>query len=281
MTALAACLAAVCVALLVWAMHGWVARTLVRYRQAFTSEASMRLGELFLFIDPGRLWALNVLLCVSTALAVYAWSAHPALAAASALAALRLPRFWTARLRRARLARFDAQLPDMLLTLASGLKAGASVPVVLRSLVEQAEPPLSQEFGLMLREQRIGVPLEQALVNLHGRVPSDATALVVAALRVASLTGGNLSETLERIAATLRATLHLQGRIGALTAQGRMQAWVMGALPPLLLFGLDRLEPQTMAVLWHTPAGWCVLALVGTLEVLGMILIRRIVDIEV
>ena len=281
MIALAACMAAACAALAVWTLHGWAARTLVRYRQAFTSEASVRLGELFLFIDPARLWMLNVALCASAAVGIYAWTAHPVLAAAAALAALRLPRVCTARLRRARLARFDAQLPDMLLTLASGLKAGASVPVVLRSLVEQAEPPLSQEFGLMLREQRLGVPFEQALVNLHARVPSDATALVVGALRVASLTGGNLSETLERIAATLRATLHLQGRIAALTAQGRMQAWVMGALPPLLLLGLDRLEPETMAVLWHTPAGWSVLVLIGALEILGMVLIRRIVDIEV
>jgi len=273
--------AAACAALLVWLAWGWAALAMARYRQAFTSQARLRLGELFLFIDPARLWMLNVLLCLGAAGAAYAWSGHPAPAMAAAAAALAAPRAATARLRRARLRRFDAQLPDMLLTLASGLKAGASVPVVLRALVGQAEPPLSQEFGLMLREQRLGVPFEQALLRLQERVPSDATALVVATLRVAGTTGGNLAETLERIAATLRATLHLQGRITALTAQGRMQAWVMGALPLLLMVALQGLEPDTMQVLWDSPAGWSVLALVAVLETLGMVLIRRIVDIEV
>jgi len=100
-------------------------------------------------------------------------------------------------------------------------------------------------------------------------------------LRIAAQTGGNLADTLERIAATLRARAQLQGRVQALTAQGRMQAWVLAALPPLLLLALDRLEPDIMATLWHTPLGWGVLATVVVLEVLGVVWIRRIVRIDV
>ena len=80
---------------------------------------------------------------------------------------------------------------------------------------------------------------------------------------------------------TLRARLHLQGRIQALTAQGRMQAWVVACLPPLLALVLDRLEPEAMAALWHTPLGWSVLAAIVVLESLGIYLIRRIVAIDV
>ncbi len=133
----------------------------------------------------------------------------------------------------------------------------------------------------MLQEQRMGLSFEAALSNLGARLPSQGTALVVSALRVAMHSGGNLSETLERIASTLRARLYMQGRIRALTSQGRMQAWVMAALPLLLALVLDYLDPDAMALLWHTPMGWAVMAVVLLLETGGMLLIRRIVAIDV
>jgi tight adherence protein B len=184
-------------------------------------------------------------------------------------------------LRRRRLLRFERQLPAALMSLAGGLSAGASLAVALKHIVEQSEAPLSQEFGLMLREQRLGVTFSAALEHLHERVPSEATVLVTAALRVAAQTGGNLAEALERIADTLRSRLLLQGKIRALTAQGRMQAWIVGALPVLLALVLNRLEPEAMAVLWSTPMGWTVLAVVLLLETTGVLMIRRIVNIDI
>src|SRR5690606_28683828 len=156
-----------------------------------------------------------------------------------------------------------------------------SVTTALRHIVDHSEAPLAQEFGLMLREQRLGVSFDTALANLSGRVPSEASALVAAALRVAAHTGGNLAETLDGIARTLRERLQLQGKVRALTAQGRLQAWIMGGLPLLLMWVLDRMEPDAMAVLWHTPPGWAVLAVMAVLETAGVVLIRRIVDIDI
>ena len=122
---------------------------------------------------------------------------------------------------------------------------------------------------------------DEALEHLNMRMPAESTLLVVAAMRIAARTGGNLAEALDSIAHTLQARLRLQGRVQALTSQGRLQAWIMGALPLLLLAVLDWLEPDAMAPLWHTPQGWAVLALVATLEVLGLWLIRRIVQVDV
>ena len=112
-------------------------------------------------------------------------------------------------------------------------------------------------------------------------MPGEGTQLLVSALIIALHTGGNLAETLERIGHTLRARLHLLGRIDALTAQGRMQAWVMAGLPVFLGLVLTALEPDAMQVLWHTPLGWGVLTLVGVLEISGIFLIRKIVRIQV
>jgi len=271
----------VCTALLTWlACHDGL-RILARRRAAFTTQAHARLGELFLFINPGRVWTLSLALCVVVALTAIALTGSLILAVVAASAALMLPRCLSIRWRRQRLKRFDAQLPDTLAALAAALRAGVALPGALRVIASESDAPLAQEFGLMLREQRLGVPFEDALANLHTRMPTQGTALVVAVLRIAAQTGGNLADTLERIAATLRARSQLQGRVQALTAQGRMQAWVLAGLPPLLLLALTRLEPDTMAALWHTPLGWGVLATVVVLEALGVVWIRRIVTIDI
>ena len=99
-------------------------------------------------------------------------------------------------------------------------------------------------------------------------------------MRIAAQTGGNLAEALESIAQTLRAQLQLQAKLRALTSQGRLQAWIVGALPLLLLAVLDRLEPEIMRLLWHTPMGWGVLAIIAVLETAGVVLIRRIIRID-
>jgi len=278
---LALALAAAAAATLGWRAQAWLGPALQRYRQVYTQEAGVRLGELFLFVDPSQVWFAAVLCATGASLLAWAATQSALAAVVAAVLALRAPGRLVAGLRARRLQRFERQLPPALMSLAGGLAAGASLAVALRHIVEQSDAPLSQEFGLMLREQRLGVPFAQALDGLQQRVPSEATVLVAAALRVASQTGGNLAEALERIADTLRARLMLQGKVRALTAQGRMQAWIVGALPVLLALALDRLEPQAMAVLWRTPLGWSVLAVVAVLEIAGVFLIRRIVDIDI
>ena len=133
----------------------------------------------------------------------------------------------------------------------------------------------------MLREQRLGVTLEQSLNNLARRMPTQTTTLVVSAMRIAVETGGGLAETLERTSHTIRSRLQMEGKIRALTAQGKMQAWVVGLLPLFLMFILNKMEPEAMGELWHTPLGWGVLAVIAFLEVMGVYVVRKIVTIDV
>jgi tight adherence protein B len=104
---------------------------------------------------------------------------------------------------------------------------------------------------------------------------------LVAAMRIANETGGGLAETLERTAATLRSQHAMELKIRALTAQGKLQAWVVGLLPVFLLGVLTRLEPDAMAQLWTTRLGWGVLVSVLVMEFIGVVLIRRIVAIDI
>ncbi|RBL87928.1 pilus assembly protein [Streptomyces cavourensis] len=272
--------AMVCVMVLAWQAQSWFTPALRRYRELYTQEAGVRLSELFLFIDPAQLWMAAIAGAVLVATVAFAATASGIIAAVTGLAALRAPRMLVDGLRRRRARRFEQQLPMALLMLASALRAGVALTTGLRHMVDQGAAPLAQEFGLMLREQRLGVPWDQALENLNVRMAADSTSLVVAAMRIAAQTGGNLAEALESIAQTVRARLQLQAKLRALTSQGRMQAWIVGALPLLLLAVLDRLEPEIMGLLWRTPLGWAVLAIVVVLETAGVLLIRRIVRID-
>lgn len=271
----------IAVAVVCWFGQKWSAAAYARYRNAFKKEASERLSEFFVFLDPAQLWVANLALCGAAALVAYAVSAQLWLAAGAGAIVLIAPQYTIRRLRRRRLRDFDAQLPDLLLALSGALRAGAGIQAGLRLIVQQSPAPLAQEFGLMLRQQRMGVSFEQALASLYQRMPTEGAGLVVSSLKIAAQTGGNLAETLDRIATTLRARLHLLGRIHALTSQGRLQAWIMACLPMILAAILHYIDPDSMEVLWGTPAGWLVLGLIAVLEAAGIIAIRRIVDIQV
>ena len=182
-----------------------------------------------------------------------------------------------ARIRR-RASMFERQLSVALPMLSSSLRAGAALNTALRHLAENGEAPLSGAWPAAMSSGWASP--DEALARLEQRVPSEATALTAAALRIATRSGGNLAEALDRIADTLRARSQLQARLRALTSQGRMQAWIVGALPVLLLAVLYLLEPAIMNLLWRTPAGWGVLALLAALETAGVVLIRRIARID-
>ncbi len=267
--------------MLAWALADIATLGFLRYRRVFTEHTRFGLRELFLFVEPEKLFVLNLgfmLLCAVVVLALTSsWSAAMLAGAVCAW----LPRQALRVLRQRRMDALEQQLPDALLMWAGALRSGVGLSQALAQYVQDAVPPLTQELDLVLREQRIGVSLDEALDNLGQRVPLQSVTLVVSAMRVATETGGPLTEALERSSATLRNKLLMEGKIRALTAQGRLQAWVVGCLPLALLAALQRLEPQAMELLYHSPVGWATLVVVGLLELGGVWLIRRIVAIDV
>lgn len=271
----------VLVAVLSWFLQKSLGQAYARYRAAFKKEATQRMSEFFLFLDPAQLWFANVMVCALLIGLVYIGTGSVWISGGAGTLALVAPQYSIKQLKRRRLQHFDEQLPDLLQALAGALRAGSGVQSALRHIVAQSPAPLAQEFGLMLREQRMGVSFEQALAHLYQRMPTEGAGLVVSSLKIAAQSGGSLAETLERIASTLRARLHLLGRIKALTSQGRLQAWVMACLPLALGVVLNQLDPDSMRALWHTPMGWIVLAVIAVLELLGIFFIRRIVNIQV
>jgi tight adherence protein B len=250
-------------------------------RQVVTRRANVLLSEMFIFTDANRLYILVVACSVLALFGGYFYTgtllAGLGIASAAAVLPLAIVR-WLQRRRRNELQR---QMPEALTMLAGGLRAGASLAGALRELAKEMPAPLGAEFTLVLREQRLGVALDTALEHLAQRMDQDCSSLAVAAMRIAHESGGGLAEALERVAATLRAQFALHSKIQALTAQGRLQAVIVGLLPLALFAALHRMEPQEMAMLLTTQVGWATLCAIAVLEFSGLLLLRRIVRIDV
>ncbi len=269
------------VALAVVAVAGAVGSGARRWRDRFHADLGAGLRQSFVYLDLGRLFRLNLVVLAFAAIAAGAWTGQPVAAVAVLALFGALPGLGLAWMRRRRLARLAAQWPDATMLVAGALRAGSSLPQAIGQAARELPSPSGRELDLLVREQRLGVGLDAALSSLERRVPLDGVVLFSAAARIAQQSGGNLAETLERLADTLRRKAAVEGRIDALTAQGRLQGWVMAALPLAVGAALFAIEPVAMRPLVSTWQGGAVCALVVTLEVLGLHVIRRIVDIDV
>jgi tight adherence protein B len=272
---------AIAIALLTWAAVDIGTNGLERYRRLFTEKTRFSMRELFLFVEPDKLFMLNLALMLLMGAIAWVLSHSLFLAAVATVVTALAPRFLLKFLRRRRLDKLEQQLPDTLLMLAGGMKAGVSLTQAVQQLVLESQPPVSQEFDLVLREQRLGVSLDEALDNLNRRVPLQSITLTVSAMRIAAETGGQLAETLERASQTLRSKLAMEGKIRALTSQGKLQAIVVGALPLFLMYVLNKMEPAAMNLMFTTQTGYATLVVIALLEIFGVVIIRKIVDIDV
>ena len=251
------------------------------YRETFTESASANMSDMFLFIDVQRLFMIQLIAIV--VLPALVWFTTGDIISASLLLALLIitPGLFYRSMRKKRLKRFETQLPDALMMVSGAMRAGASLNIALEGLVKEQPAPISQEFELFLREQRLGLDFEKSLDNMEKRVPVQEFIMVSSALKISREVGGNLAETLESLGETLRRKGMMEGKIESLTAQGRLQGIVMTGLPFLLAVLLYFLERESMEKLWTTTQGYIVLAFIVVWLTLGNVFIRKITSIDV
>lgn len=269
------------IAVAIWLVQHFFCFVWSRYRSSMTEHAQTSLSELFVFIDITHLWPALCCISVTTGLSVWFLSKSVMIALVVSGLILFLPRFILSVALRRRLHLFDRQWPDALTAISGALRSGASLGLALKSFADDAPSPMSQELHLVLREHRMGLPLNQALAELNRRMPSESVELVTALLAVGYSSGGSMSDLLERLSKNLRARQHVAGKIDVLTAQGKMQAWVMGALPLALLAALSQIDPSSVELLFVSQTGQFMLAVVVVLECLGIYWLRKILAIEV
>jgi tight adherence protein B len=267
--------------LLFWAVVRAATTGVERYKAVFSQHAKLNLEQMFLFIDSGQLLTLNGVLIVAAGLVGWFVTGSWLGAAICCALGFLIPRALFKVFRSRRQQRLREQLPDTAMLIAGSLRAGASLPTAVQQMVAESRPPISQEFDLFLREQRLGVQYDVALDNLERRIDTEEIALFGSALKVSRETGGNLAETLEQLASTLRQKLVIEGKIRALTAQGKLQGIVVALLPFLVIFALFQLEPAAMSHMFSTWYGWGTVIFVVVMEIIGALIIRKIIRIDV
>jgi tight adherence protein B len=199
-----------------------------------------------------------------------------------------LPRFWLGRRRTSRLNAFNKQLPDTITLIANALRAGSSFLQAIEMVVRESQPPVSTEFSRVVREINLGLAFDTALDNMVRRVRSDDLELMATAINIQHQVGGNLAEILDSIAFTIRERVRIKGEIRTLTAQQRLSGYVVGFMPIGLMGLLFVIAPGFMSPMFENPpgiaglpAGLVVLGVGGVFMLVGFVLIRRIVAIEV
>ncbi|MFQ5658862.1 MAG: type II secretion system F family protein [Gammaproteobacteria bacterium] len=254
---------------------------IAQYKENFTSAASSNMADMFITVDPGRLFAYNIIAMIVLPLLVWLLSRDLIASLVALILILVLPTLFYKTMLNKRLRRFEQQLPDALAMVSGAMRAGASLNIALEGLVKEQPAPISQEFALLLQEQRLGADFDISLSNMEKRLPLPDFKMLITALRINREVGGNLAETMETLAETLRRKATMEGKINSLTAQGKLQGIVMTGLPVLLGFLLNFMEHEAMSKLWTTPIGWGVLSVIVVMEGMGYFMIRKITSIDV
>jgi tight adherence protein B len=183
---------------------------------------------------------------------------------------------WTNRCKK-----FVDQMVDGVTAMANGIRAGLSVQQCVERVKENMSNPISQEFGLVVQQMRIGRSMAEALNDLAIRIPEQDVQMFVIAVNILNETGGNLAETFQTIVETIRERQKVQKKIEAFTAQGLMQGIIICCIPLLLLVIFQLVDPTFVAPLFNTALGMAALFVMLILQVVGGIMIKKIITIKV
>jgi tight adherence protein B len=184
-------------------------------------------------------------------------------------------------LRQKRLRAFEERFPEALDLLGRAVRAGHAFTTGLEMIAKESPDPIASEFRTTFEEQNFGLPLRDALLNMTERIPSIDVRFFVTALLIQKETGGNLAEILDSLARVIRDRFRIYREVRVRTAQGRLTAGILIALPVFMMIVLMVMNPTYIGVLFHDPKGVLALTVAGIMQVIGSMVIWKIIHIEV
>lgn len=254
----------------------------------FVEAMLTRFGRLRLLFEqadtkltPARFLIISAVLGVLGAFATVLSGFTPVAAPLGAAIMAAMPLLWLMWRRKKRLKSFAVQLPDALELISRALRAGHSLSSGFNLVREEMPVPICQEFGRVFEEQNLGVSMDDSLNSLTERVPNLDLKFFSTAIILQRQTGGDLAEILDKIGYIIRERFKIWGQVQALTGEGRLSGIVLLALPPVLFIAVYRLNPDYMMTLFTDPMGKKMLAGAVFLQVIGALVIRKIINIKV
>ncbi len=244
-------------------------------------KASKELHKMFIYTEKRRLLFAFTLTPLALGTMGFIMLHNPVGALVGAGLGLLLPRIWIKNMGRKRLNNFGKQLVDALMLLSSSLRAGMSLPQAFEVLTEEMPAPISDEFALVVKENKMGVTLEDCLAHLKQRMPLDDLELLTTAISISRETGGDLTEIFANLVHTIREKRKLDDRVRVLTVQGRLQGAIMGLLPIAFGVFIYFINPRNFDVMLNDKFGQMLLVWAAISEVIGVILIRKLSKVDI
>jgi tight adherence protein B len=238
-----------------------LSRAFERYQEKYVVKGMRDLSEMFLFIDGRQLLILNISIA-SLLVLIGLFFFGTFFTIVLAVLGFFIPSLLVKWFRRRRIKKFNFQLVDSLNAMSNAFKAGLTFPQAMEHVASEAESPLKQEFSLFIREIKLGVSLDDALNAMADRVGCEDLDLVVTATTISRQLGGNMAEMFDTIAATIRERFRLEGKIRALTAQGRLQGWIVASLPLALGLVVNWMRPDLMQPMFEHWFGYVLVSII-------------------
>ncbi len=180
-----------------------------------------------------------------------------------------------------RVTKFVEQMVDGLGLMSNGMRSGLSVAQAMGLVAQEMPEPIQQEFNLILSQNKLGVSLEEAFVNLSKRVVADEVEMFVTSVNILKETGGNLAETFDTITTLIRERIKVENKIKALTAQAFWQGIILMCVPPFMGVMLSQSDPELMKPMFTHPIGWAIISGVVVLEAVAFFVIQKVTKIDV
>jgi tight adherence protein B len=240
----------------------------------FLEQADIRIAVPKFMLICAAIGGAGGLLCLAMRLPIY-------VAPAAGLPLASLPFVAVFIKRKMRLGKFSAQLPDAMELVSRALRAGHSLAAAFQLVQSEMPDPIGIEFGRVYESQNLGIPLDEALEEMADRVPNVDLRFFATAVILQRQTGGDLAEILDKIGHLIRERFKIWGQVKALTGEGRLSGIILLALPPILFGVMYKLNPDYVMMLFNDPLGNQMLAVAIILQVVGALVIRKIVNIKV
>lgn len=244
------------------------------------NETEKQLDKMFIEVKKEKLVFLYTLLPVIVGVVVFVIFHNLLVSLIAVVLSFIFPKIVIKNLAAQRKSRFQSQLVDTLNVLTSALKGGLSLLQAFEVIVEDMPAPMSQEIGLVVRENKIGIPLEESLKHLSQRMNMEELSLIINAILVARETGGDLTKVFSRLSITIRDSRKLNDSIKTLTLQGRLQGMIMSLLPFLFVAWVITFNKQHFEIMTKSEMGRILLFAAGALQIIGMVLIKKFSSIK-
>jgi len=250
-------------------------------RSARVSDIQKLLAQAGMTVRAGNFLGISAMAGVAASILGYEFSKRVEVAWISLLVGFVLPYSYASIRRNKRFEKFEELFPEAIDTLARAVRAGHAFTTALEMITNEVAEPVSSEFRQLYEEQKFGMPVRDALINLTERMPLVDVKFFVTAVMLQRETGGNLAEILDNLSYVIRERFKIQRQVRVYTAQGRLTMALLMGMPPIIVTVMLTLNPSFIRPLFSDPIGHTLLVAGITLQTIGYFVIRKIIRIQV